>query len=100
NQGGEMVSETIHAQNPHVAVDLVKATRGKYIRAEPIAALYARGRVRHVGEFQELEDSMCSFTSDFDRKAEGYSPDRLDALVWAMTDLFPGLISDRIRKVM
>lgn len=100
NQGGEMVEATIHAQNPHAPVDLVKATRGKYIRAEPIAALYARGRVRHVGEFPELEDSMCSFTADFDRKAEGYSPDRLDALVWAMTDLFPGLISDRARKTI
>lgn len=100
NQGGEMVAETIHSQNPNAAVTLVKATRGKYIRAEPIAALYARGRVRHVGEFPELEDSMCSFTSDFDRKAAGYSPDRLDALVWAMTDLFPGLISDRARRAV
>jgi hypothetical protein len=97
NQGGEMVTEVIHAQNPHVPVTLVKASRGKYIRAEPVAALYARGRIRHVGEFGALEDQMCSFTADFDRKAEGYSPDRLDAMVWAFTDLFPGLISDRIR---
>lgn len=98
NQGGEMVSEVISAQNPDVPVTLVKASRGKYIRAEPVAALYARGRVRHVGEFSELEDQMCVFTADFDRKAEGYSPDRMDALVWAMTELFPNLISDRGRK--
>lgn len=99
NQGGEMVREVIHAQNPDVPVTLVKASRGKYIRAEPVAALYARGRIRHVGEFGELEDQMCTFTADFDRKSEGYSPDRLDALVWAMTELFPGLISDRGRKM-
>lgn len=99
NQGGEMVREVIHAQNPDVPVTLVKASRGKYIRAEPVAALYARSRIRHVGEFAELEDQMCTFTSDFDRKAEGYSPDRLDALVWAMTDLFPNLISDRARDM-
>lgn len=98
NQGGEMVEAVITASNPNVPVKLVKASRGKYIRAEPVAALYARGRVRHVGEFGELEDQMCTFTADFDRKAEGYSPDRLDALVWAMTDLFPGLTEDR-RKV-
>lgn len=97
NQGGEMVGATIHSVAPEVPVKLVKASRGKYVRAEPVAALYARGRVRHVGEFEELEDQMCTFTADFDRKAEGYSPDRVDALVWAMTELFPGLISDRIR---
>lgn len=97
NQGGEMVREVIHAQNPDVPVKLVHATRGKYIRAEPVAALYARGRVRHVGEHSELEDQMCQFTADFDRKAQGYSPDRMDALVWAMTELYPGLIEDRKR---
>lgn len=95
NQGGEMVSSVIHAQNPDMPVQLVKASRGKYIRAEPVAALYARGRIRHVGDFAELEDQMCVFTPDFDRNAEGYSPDRLDALVWGITELFPNLISDR-----
>lgn len=98
NQGGEMVAEVIRAQNPDIPVKLVKATRGKYVRAEPVAALYARGRIRHVGEFPELEDQMCVFTADFDRKQEGYSPDRMDALVWGFTDLFPGLVSDRGRK--
>lgn len=98
NQGGEMVESVIRAQNPDVPVTLVKASRGKYVRAEPVAALYARGRVTHIGEFPDLEDQMCSFTADFDRKAEGYSPDRVDALVWAMTELFPGLVSDRGKK--
>lgn len=98
NQGGEMVEAVIRAQNPHIPVKLVKATRGKYVRAEPVAALYARGRVSHVGDFPELEDQMCTFTADFDRKAEGYSPDRMDALVWGFTELFPGLIGDRVNR--
>ncbi len=98
NQGGEMVQEVIHAQNPNIPVKLVKASRGKYIRAEPVAALYARGRIRHVGEFQELEDQMCVFTSDFDRKQEGYSHKGVHAVVWCMTELFPNLIADRGRR--
>lgn len=98
NQGGEMVEAVIRSHAPHVPVKLVKASRGKYIRAEPIAALYARGRVRHVGDFEALEDQMCNFTADFDRKGQGYSPDRVDALVWGFTELFPGLIEDRINK--
>jgi phage terminase large subunit-like protein len=98
NQGGEMVEAVIRAQNPHIPVKLVKATRGKYVRAEPVAALYARSRVSHVGDFPELEDQMCTFTADFDRKSEGYSPDRMDALVWGFTELFPGLIEDRIDR--
>ncbi|MCC0056066.1 MAG: DNA-packaging protein [Rhodobiaceae bacterium] len=97
NQGGDMVESTLRAIAPDIPVKLVRASRGKYVRAEPVAALYARGRVRHVGEFRELEDQMCSFTPDFDRKAEGFSPDRVDALVWAMSELFPGLVSDRQR---
>lgn len=97
NQGGEMVRAVIEAVNPNLPIKLVHATRGKYIRAEPIAALYARGRVRHVGDFEELEDQMCQMVSDLDRKQEGYSPDRVDALVWALTELFPSLISDRVK---
>jgi phage terminase large subunit-like protein len=65
----------------------VWASRGKVIRAEPVSALYEQGRVHHVGAFQQLEDQMCAFTVDFDRKTMGYSPDRLDALVWALTEL-------------
>jgi hypothetical protein len=56
-------------------------------RAEPVSALYEQGRMHHVGTFPQLEDQMTNFTSDFDRQAAGYSPDRLDALVWATTEL-------------
>lgn len=101
NQGGEMVESTIKAQarGAWVPVKLVHASRGKVTRAEPISALYARRRVRHIREFPELEDQMCSFTTGFDRTKAGYSPDRVDALVWAMTELFPGLIEDHSNAV-
>jgi phage terminase large subunit-like protein len=65
----------------------VRAARGKVARAEPVAALYEQGRVRHLGAFPHLEDQMCGFTADFDRAAAGYSPDRVDALVWALSAL-------------
>ena len=61
--------------------------RGKVTRAEPVSALYEQRRVSHVGSFPELEDQMCAFTSDFNRNTAGYSPDRVDALVWALTSL-------------
>jgi phage terminase large subunit-like protein len=63
----------------------VHASRGKVARAEPVAALYEQGRVHHLGALPRLEDQMCAFTSDGD--AGGGSPDRVDALVWALTDL-------------
>lgn len=89
NQGGDMVESVIRSQRADVPVTLVTATRGKYTRAEPVASLYERGKVFHHGRFDALEDEMCSFTSDFDRKAMGWSPDRVDALVWGLTELFP-----------
>jgi phage terminase large subunit-like protein len=70
----------------------VKASRGKFTRAEPVAALYEQDRIHHAGRLDKLEDQMCEFTPDFDRKTQGYSPDRVDALVWAYTELFPGLV--------
>lgn len=91
NQGGDLVENTIRAIRPHAPYRGVRAVRGKYLRAEPVAAMYERGKVFHVGEFPALEDQMCSFTTGFDRKAAGYSPDRVDALVWAVTDLLPSL---------
>jgi len=91
NQGGDMVESTIRAVSPNVPYRGVRATRSKVIRAEPIAALYERGKIFHVGEFPQLEDQMCSVTTGMDRKAAGYSPDRVDALVWAFTDLFADL---------
>jgi phage terminase large subunit-like protein len=88
NNGGEMVEATLRIVDPAVAFRAVHASRGKAARAEPIAALYEQGRVHHIGALAQLEDQMCAFASDFDRAAAGYSPDRVDALVWALTDLF------------
>jgi phage terminase large subunit-like protein len=87
NNGGEMVASTIRMINPNVSFKAVHATRGKVIRAEPCSALYEQSRVHHVGTFARLEDQLCGFTSDFNRNTAGYSPDRLDALVWALTEL-------------
>jgi predicted phage terminase large subunit-like protein len=88
NNGGDMIESVLRAQRPGIPYRAVRASRGKVTRAEPVAALYERGKISHCGEFEELEAQMCSFTLDFDRKAQGYSPDRVDALVWGLTDLF------------
>lgn len=85
NQGGDLVVSVLRQIDPNVPVQKVRATRGKWLRAEPVAALYAEGRVTHVGRFQQLEDQMCAFGAD--GLASGRSPDRLDALVWALTSL-------------
>lgn len=85
NQGGEMASSIIAQVDAGVPVTPVRATRGKHVRAEPVAALYGQGRVRHVGAFPELEDELCDFGPD--GLSAGRSPDRLDALVWAVTAL-------------
>jgi len=66
-------------------VKKVHASRGKFARAEPVSALYAEGRVVHVGEFPALENQMCDFGPE--GLSEGRSPDRVDALVWALTEL-------------
>src|SRR5262244_67755 len=67
--------------------ELAHTSRKNLVRAEPVAALYQQGRVHHIGTFPQLEDQMTDFTSDIDRAAAGYSPDRLDALVWAFSEL-------------
>ncbi len=87
NNGGNMVENTLRMIDPNVPYHAVWASRGKITRAEPISALYEQGRVRHVGPFPRLEDQMCAFTVDFNRSEMGYSPDRVDALVWALTEL-------------
>jgi phage terminase large subunit-like protein len=87
NNGGDMVEATIRMVDPNVSYTKVHASRGKVIRAEPVAALYEQRRVHHIGSFPMLEDQQCGFTTDFDRVAAGFSPDRVDALVWALTDL-------------
>jgi phage terminase large subunit-like protein len=68
-----------------VPVTEARATRGKYLRAEPVAALYEQGRVKHAGVFPALEDEMCDF--GFNGLSSGRSPDRLDAMVWAVSSL-------------
>ncbi|MEM1149066.1 MAG: phage terminase large subunit [Pseudomonadota bacterium] len=88
NNGGDLVENQIRAFDAYVSFRAVHASRGKAIRAEPIAALYERGKVYHCDRYDALEDQMCSFTVDFDRVAMGISPDRVDALVWALSDLF------------
>lgn len=85
NQGGDMVAAVIAEADANAPVVKVRATRGKYLRAAPVALLYEQGRVRHAGSFPELEDEMSAFGPD--GLADGASPDRLDALVWAITHL-------------
>lgn len=96
NFGGHMVENTIRVAGPKVKVKLVTASRGKHVRAEPIAALYETGpgrpaKVHHVGRFEELEDQMSLFTTDGFQGAG--SPDRADALVWALTELMLGQVN-------
>ncbi len=87
NNGGDMVEATVRMIDINASYTAVRASRGKVIRAEPAAALYEQKRIHHIGAFPTLEDQMCAFASDFDRVSAGFSPDRVDALVWALTDL-------------
>jgi phage terminase large subunit-like protein len=87
NQGGDMVASTLRAVDPNISIKLVRATKGKFVRAEPVSALYERQIVHHLGSFPQLEDQMCQFTRDMDREKLQFSPDRADALVWAITEL-------------
>ena len=85
NQGGAMVGEVLRQVDPLVPLKSVHASRGKVARAEPVAALYEQGRVGHMRGLAELEDQMCRMTA---RGYEGAgSPDRVDALVWALHEL-------------
>lgn len=81
NNGGDMVRHTVLTVDPRVSYRDVWASKGKYTRAEPVAALYEQGKVHHAGVFTELEDQMCTWVPGED------SPDRMDALVWALTEL-------------
>ena len=85
NMGGDMVLAVLRQIDANASVRTIHATRGKYLRAEPVAALYAQGKVKHARPMPELEDEMCDF--GFDGLSSGASPDRLDALVWAVTEL-------------
>lgn len=94
NYGGAMVEQTISVARPRTPFKRVTASRGKHVRAEPFSALYEAGKVRHVGRFCDLEDELCAFSTT------GYtgsgSPNRADALIWALAELFPGMT--RVRK--
>jgi phage terminase large subunit-like protein len=91
NNGGEMVEATLRVIDPNLAFAPVYASRGKITRAEPVAALYEQGKVHHLGAFPQLEDQMCNLSRemhhDFGGRRARHSPDRVDALVWALTDL-------------
>ena len=86
-----MVRSVLNQVDPRLPVKLVYATRGKAIRAEPVSALYEQGRAHHVGEFPLLEDELCQW------EPGGPSPNRLDALVWAATELI--IDSERVERI-
>ncbi|NLR37894.1 terminase family protein [Novosphingobium sp. ERW19] len=90
NQGGEMVSAVLRAAQANLPLRLVHASRGKAARAEPVAALYEAGRVRHAGMFARLEDELCGMMPGGEYQGPGRSPDRADACVWALTELMLG----------
>lgn len=96
NYGGAMVEHVIRSADPDVTYASVTATRGKVVRAEPIAALYEQGRVWHVGQYEELEDQLCAMT------VAGYaglrSPDRADAAIWGFSELFPALTESKKKQ--
>lgn len=96
NQGGDMVESTLKAVDRSVPVELVHASRGKIVRAEPISALYEQGRIHHCGRFDQLEDQMCMFSVDNIRSISNGSPDRVDALVWGLTKIFDKITGRRI----
>ena len=85
NNGGEMITHVIHTIDPQIPVKLVHATVGKHTRAEPIAALYEQGKMYNARPFPDLEDQMCTWLPD-----DAMSPDRMDAMVWAFTELLLG----------
>lgn len=90
NQGGAMVEAVLRAASATLPLRLVHASRGKAARAEPVAALYESGRVRHAGLFARLEDELCGLLAGGTYQGPGRSPDRADACVWALTELMLG----------
>lgn len=85
NMGGDMVESVLRSQNTNARIKLVNATKGKYVRAEPIYSLYEQNKIYHIGQFPILENQMITFDPD-----KGKSPDRVDAMVWAFTELLLG----------
>jgi len=93
NYGGAMVRHVIQTARARTPFQQVTATRGKAVRAEPFSALYEQGKVRHVGRFNELEEELTAFTTH--GYLGGGSPNRGDALIWALAALFPGIVNPR-----
>ena len=89
NNGGDLVEANIRAVNDRVPIVKIHASRGKYVRAEPVAALYEQSRVKHLGFHRKLEDQQCQWVPG----ESTWSPNRVDALVWAVTEL------DGLRKI-
>ena len=83
NQGGELVEKVIRQIDSGISYRAMRASKGKFARAEPVASRYEQGRCHHVGGYSQLEDQLCSYSSTFMPQ----SPDRLDALVYAITEL-------------
>lgn len=96
NYGGAMVRHTIQTARARTPFKMVNASRGKHVRAEPFSSLYEQGKVRHVGDFTKLEDELCAM-STVGYTGQG-SPNRADALVWALSELFPGLVKPKKEK--
>ena len=96
NYGGDMVRAIIQSKNPNIPYKEVRASRGKVVRAEPISSLYHQGKVHHIGHFAEIEDQLCNMTQS------GYtglrSPDRADAVIWGITELFPDMTTQAQEK--
>lgn len=96
NQGGDLIRHTLRTIRPNIPIVEVVATKGKHVRAEPIASMYGIGQVSHVGTFERLENEMCQMT------AAGFegsgSPNRCDALVWAITELMPQMVRHGKRR--
>ena len=97
NNGGAMVRGILHAADARLPLALVHASQGKAARAEPIAILYEAGRVHHAGAFAALEDELCGLMAGGGYAGPGRSPDRADALVWALTEL---MLAPRARAGM
>lgn len=93
NYGGAMVNATIQAARSRTPFKQVTASRGKTVRAEPFSSLYEQGKVRHVGQFVELEEELTAFSTN--GYLGGESPNRADALIWALAELFPAIVAPR-----
>jgi phage terminase large subunit-like protein len=96
NYGGAMVKHVIQTARPRTPFKQVTASRGKHVRAEPFSALYEQGKVRHVGRFSDLESELTSFTTY--GYVGGRSPNRADALIWALAELFPAIVGAKVQK--